>query len=499
MELEKEYIILVLFLILFVIIRIRSTSLYVTTPRIAISTPVPATPNSDCVYTLSPAPGAACSAACGSGTIAQIATITRYPTGTGAKCPGLLGGPLVPNAPCTGTFCTSTVSYPIMDSYGYQDIDPTVSPWTSSGNYIPATTGLSWTQLNSICWRMNNCVGIRHNFDTKESWYLGQDPTNQTIPSTLSVNTPTVQYQGSLYSLPLAIVALKSQVNPAPCTTTVPSGTYVSSPCTTTSNTVFSPATSCTSGQYISGFSPGSSTQAGSPGSCAPCPSGQTSNGQTTSCQSESWIVYNNDYDNSYYELDPSSGQPFIYFGKIRDAIALTKQMGDAVFWYHSTNTNINSTSVDYFAIISKSKLRGNESNILVGDPGAYAGYLWFISGSTLPPSTNSIVSPVTTITGTSIPDIMYLSSKNSSSGGNINTITLPNLTTTAGSASATVRIRGTSLTLAVSGVSNADIYAQFASNYTGTLILEKTDGTALSTQTISNAQTILFSAVKFT
>ena len=93
----------------------------------------------------------------------------------------------------------------------------------------------------------------------------------------------------------------------------------------------------------------------------------------------------------------------------------------------------------------------------------------------------------------------MYLSSKNSSSGGNINTITLPNLTTTAGSASATVRIRGTSLTLAVSGVSNADIYAQFASNYTGTLILEKTDGTALSTQTISNAQTILFSAVKFT
>ena len=358
MELEKEYIILVLFLILFVIIRIRSTSLYVTTPRIAISTPVPATPNSDCVYTLSPAPGAACSAACGSGTIAQIATITRYPTGTGAKCPGLLGGPLVPNAPCTGTFCTSTVSYPIMDSYGYQDIDPTVSPWTSSGNYIPATTGLSWTQLNSICWRMNNCVGIRHNFDTKESWYLGQDPTNQTIPSTLSVNTPTVQYQGSLYSLPLAIVALKSQVNPAPCTTTVPSGTYVSSPCTTTtntvfspaascspsqyvtgyspgsstqagspgtcnscattvpsgtyvsspctttSNTVFSPATSCTSGQYISGFSPGSSTQAGSPGSCAPCPSGQTSNGQTTSCQSESWIVYNNDYDNSYYELD---------------------------------------------------------------------------------------------------------------------------------------------------------------------------------------------------
>ena len=607
MELEKEYIILVLFLILFVIIRIRSTSLYVTTPRIAISTPVPATPNSDCVYTLSPAPGAACSAACGSGTIAQIATITRYPTGTGAKCPGLLGGPLVPNAPCTGTFCTSTVSYPIMDSYGYQDIDPTVSPWTSSGNYIPATTGLSWTQLNSICWRMNNCVGIRHNFDTKESWYLGQDPTNQTIPSTLSVNTPTVQYQGSLYSLPLAIVALKSQVNPAPCTTTVPSGTYVSSPCTTTSNTVFSPAASCSPSQYVTGYSPGSSTQAGSPGtcnscattvpsgtyvsspctttsntvfspaascspsqyvtgyspgsstqagspgtcnscattvpsgtyvsspctttsntvfspaascspsqyvtgyspgsstqagspgSCAPCPSGQTSNGQTTSCQSESWIVYNNDYDNSYYELDPSSGQPFIYFGKIRDAIALTKQMGDAVFWYHSTNTNINSTSVDYFAIISKSKLRGNESNILVGDPGAYAGYLWFISGSTLPPSTNSIVSPVTTITGTSIPDIMYLSSKNSSSGGNINTITLPNLTTTAGSASATVRIRGTSLTLAVSGVSNADIYAQFASNYTGTLILEKTDGTALSTQTISNAQTILFSAVKFT
>ena len=57
------------------------------------------------------------------------------------------------------------------------------------------------------------------------------------------------------------------------------------------------------------------------------------------------------------------------------------------------------------------------------------------------------------------------------------------------------VRVRGTSLTLPVSSTSDtaADVYAQFAAPFTGTVILEKTDGTMLSSNTVTNLSSAFF------
>ena len=213
---HQEYIILFILLILILIIQMRISSLYTSPPpRIAVSTSVPAPPNSDCQYALSPAPGAVCSAACGSGTVSQLVTVTQLPTGTGAKCPGLIGGSIVQDAPCTGTFCTPTLSYPIMDSYVYLDIDPTVAPWNITANYVLDPGNPSWSNANANCWSLPNCTGIRHNFDTGQTWYLKQT-VDSTIPSSISVNNPVVTYNGSRYSLPLSIVASRSTRNPNP-------------------------------------------------------------------------------------------------------------------------------------------------------------------------------------------------------------------------------------------------------------------------------------------
>ena len=65
------------------------------------------------------------------------------------------------------------------------------------------------------------------------------------------------------------------------------------------------------------------------------------------------------------------------------------------------------------------------------------------------------------------------------------------------GQVNSTVRVRGTTLTLNVvsSSYTAADVYAQFGSPYTGTVTLEKTDGTTLSTKTVVNATGVLFNA----
>ena len=106
------------------------------------------------------------------------------------------------------------ISQPVFDSQGnYQDINPAVAPWTTSGNYTLDLSGPTWSQANINCWKLPNCVGIRHNFDTHQTWYLNQ-PIGTTSTSAVSVNTPNVQFNGQNYTLPLSIVALRSTQNP---------------------------------------------------------------------------------------------------------------------------------------------------------------------------------------------------------------------------------------------------------------------------------------------
>jgi hypothetical protein len=65
------------------------------------------------------------------------------------------------------------------------------------------------------------------------------------------------------------------------------------------------------------------------------------------------------------------------------------------------------------------------------------------------------------------------------------------------GSTNTTVRVRGTTFTMAVSSprYKNGDVFVQFGAPYTGTVILENTSGTQLgSTMTVNNASSVLFS-----
>ena len=63
------------------------------------------------------------------------------------------------------------------------------------------------------------------------------------------------------------------------------------------------------------------------------------------------------------------------------------------------------------------------------------------------------------------------------------------------GTVNTTVRVRGTTLSLPItnSRFTNGDVYVQLGNPYTGTVILEKTDGTQLASQTVNNATTVLF------
>lgn len=64
------------------------------------------------------------------------------------------------------------------------------------------------------------------------------------------------------------------------------------------------------------------------------------------------------------------------------------------------------------------------------------------------------------------------------------------------GQMNSTVRVRGTTLTMNVTGggtYKNGDVYVQFGSPYTGTVVLEKTDGTQLASQNVTNATSVVF------
>jgi len=113
----------------------------------------------------------------------------------------------------------STLSKPMYDADGnYQDVDVNDStPGVDFKNGVSLDPGKpSWAEANKNCWDRGNCYGIRHDFDAKKTWYLTKDPVGKTQTSDLSVLTPTVQYNGESYSLPLAIVALKSASDPTP-------------------------------------------------------------------------------------------------------------------------------------------------------------------------------------------------------------------------------------------------------------------------------------------
>lgn len=70
-----------------------------------------------------------------------------------------------------------------------------------------------------------------------------------------------------------------------PCTTTVPTGKYVSSACTPTSDTVFASTPTCPSDKILNNFNVGSSTSAGSGGTCEYCSySGWDWSNQTKNC-----------------------------------------------------------------------------------------------------------------------------------------------------------------------------------------------------------------------
>ena len=63
------------------------------------------------------------------------------------------------------------------------------------------------------------------------------------------------------------------------------------------------------------------------------------------------------------------------------------------------------------------------------------------------------------------------------------------------GSVNTTVRVRGTSLTMPVNGgpYTNGDVFVKLGAPYTGTIILEKTDGTELARKTLNNETSTVF------
>lgn len=270
----------------------------------------------------------------------------------------------------------SVLSLPVLDSSGnYQDIDPTTSPWSTAANYVLDTGNPSWVQANINCWASPNCTGIRHNFDTHQTWYLNQ-PIGSTKTSAVSVLTPVVTYNGTRYRLPLAIVAAKSAQDPnAPID------------CTWTSTTGACSTTVCdTPGTQTTTWSVG--TPASHGGACSPAPASTTAACNTNNpCP---WV--------------PVS---FITATSVPNVVGMAYQMGSV----------------------------GNASG---------APPLWFSS---------------------------------------------------LGSCNVTVRVRGTGLTMTVSspGVTNGDVYVQLGSPYTGTIILEKTDGTQLARQDLTNASSVVF------
>jgi hypothetical protein len=100
--------------------------------------------------------------------------------------------------------------------------------------------------------------------------YLTSDPTTKLTRQCSVIDTFT-DAAGNRVSVPDYVIVKKSVADPRPCTTTVPSGQYVSAICTSTTDTQFASAPTCPSGQYLSGFSTGSSTSTGSAGTCTPC------------------------------------------------------------------------------------------------------------------------------------------------------------------------------------------------------------------------------------
>jgi hypothetical protein len=124
-------------------------------------------------------------------------------------------------APAPAGSTDSTLSKPLYDQAGnYQDVDIDKSGADGFKDSIALDPGKpSWNEANNNCWdRGSSCYGIRHDFDAKKTWYLTKDPKGKTDTSDLSVLTPTVQYNGESYSLPMAIVALKSASDPTPPT-----------------------------------------------------------------------------------------------------------------------------------------------------------------------------------------------------------------------------------------------------------------------------------------
>ena len=158
----------------------------------------------------------------------------------------------------------SVLSLPVTDSSGnYQDIDPATSPWSTAANYVLDSGTPSWSQANINCWASPNCTGIRHNFDTHQTWYLNQ-PIDTTKTSAASALTPVVTYNGARYRLPLAIVAARSTQDPnAPVD------------CTWTSTTGACSTTVCdTPGTQTTTWSVG--TPASHGGVCSPAPASTT-------------------------------------------------------------------------------------------------------------------------------------------------------------------------------------------------------------------------------
>jgi hypothetical protein len=63
------------------------------------------------------------------------------------------------------------------------------------------------------------------------------------------------------------------------------------------------------------------------------------------------------------------------------------------------------------------------------------------------------------------------------------------------GSVNTTVRVRGTDLTMPVSGgpYTNGDVFVKLGAPFTGTIVLEKTDGTELANKTLNNESSTVF------
>jgi len=104
------------------------------------------------------------------------------------------------------------------------------------------------------------------------------------------------------------------------------------------------------------------------------------------------------------------------------------------------------------------------------------------------PPTPAPIVTPV--------PDVIGLKTIAGEVGTIINTYPYPQLYAGArGPVNTAIRVRGTSLTLTVrnNNSRNLDVYVQFRSPFTGTVILETTGGTQLASQVVNNATSVKF------